>query len=114
MTTRGVGGSRGAKRASVARKAPKSTAAGRARRGRTGPPAKKPWKWEQTDLFPEPVEVHELDPLQIAGPRSQVKGIWKVLIGHERAVHMVFADRHGRYCAEHGRECRAVVISVGN
>lgn len=63
---------------------------------------------DQFDLFPARPEIEPLDPAVVASSGPNVKGIWRVRLGHARELHMVYHDRHGWYCAEHGRDCVAV------
>ena len=60
------------------------------------------------ELFPDPVHVERLDPRAIAGDRTRIQALYRVTIGHGGAAHLVFRDRHGTYCEEHGRTCKAV------
>ena len=62
---------------------------------------------EQFEFFPPKVTVERLDPHRYLGIRSRVAGLWRVTIGNEDP-HLVFEDRHGRYCETHGVDCRAV------
>jgi hypothetical protein len=62
----------------------------------------------QTELFSAPVVVESLDPTAMLGAATRVRGLWRVRIGNEGGTHLVFDDRHGRYCDEHGRACRAI------
>jgi hypothetical protein len=62
----------------------------------------------QFDFFPERVIVEALDPRAAAGGDTRVQAMYRVRYEREREVHQVFHDRHGWYCAQHGRECRAV------
>ena len=62
----------------------------------------------QGELFPTPVHVDTLDPRAILGAGTRVERLWRVRIGDGGGTHLVFHDRHGRYCEEHGRACLAV------
>jgi hypothetical protein len=62
----------------------------------------------QTELFVAPVLVESLDPAAMLGAATRVHGLWRVRIGNESRTHLVFDDRHGRYCDEHGPACRAI------
>lgn len=62
----------------------------------------------QTELFATPVHVEQLDPRKTLGASTRVEALWRVRIGDGGGTHLVFHDRHGRYCEEHGRTCRAV------
>lgn len=62
----------------------------------------------QLDFFPERVRVDALDPRVVVGERTRVESVWVVRFEWERGVHQVFRDPHGLYCADHGRDCRAV------
>lgn len=67
---------------------------------------------EQLDFFPERVSVERVN-TKSTGSRSRVTDIYVVRYERERTAHQVFHDRHGWYCAEHGRECRAVAAAQG-
>lgn len=67
-------------------------------------PARSP---RQLELFPDPVVVESADPRAAIGPRTRVRALYRVRIG-TGAVHLVFDDRHGWYCEEHGPGCPAV------
>jgi len=62
----------------------------------------------QFDLFPQHVSVRALDPKAVVGGDTRVKAIFTVKYEREANPHQVFHDRHGWYCAEHGKECPAV------
>ncbi|MFN8581008.1 MAG: hypothetical protein U0163_08555 [Gemmatimonadaceae bacterium] len=63
---------------------------------------------DQFDLFPQRVQVQQLDPQAVAGRGTRVQKIFTVKYEREPSIHQVFFDRHGWYCAEHGPRCRAV------
>lgn len=63
---------------------------------------------DQFDLFPEQVTVQRLEGRAAAGAQSRVQAVFVVRYERERTPHQVFHDRHGWYCAEHGKGCRAV------
>lgn len=69
----------------------------------------------QFDLFPEGVSIEERDPRLVAGAGTRLTSMFIVKFERENGVHQVFVDHHGTYCADHGRECRAVaeVIAYG-
>lgn len=62
----------------------------------------------QFDLFPEHVSVEPLDPKAVAGSQTRIVSMFVVRFEREGGVHQVFVDNHGTYCADHGRDCRAV------
>lgn len=62
----------------------------------------------QIDFFPQQVLVERLDVRDAAGEQSRVKAIFRVRYEREAAVHQVFHDRYGWYCADHGPKCKAV------
>ncbi|MDB4881050.1 MAG: hypothetical protein JWL60_2496 [Gemmatimonadetes bacterium] len=62
----------------------------------------------QTELFATPVQVERLDPGKVLGASTRVDALWRVRIGDGGGTHLLFLDRHGRYCQEHGRSCRAL------
>jgi hypothetical protein len=67
----------------------------------TGPPE------DQIDLFPTPVSIERLDPQKFVGARTQTDALYRVRIGDPAPAHLVFVDRHGVYCQDHGPDCRA-------
>jgi hypothetical protein len=71
-------------------------------------PARPPVVVEQTELFPERPVVERLDPRASVGPRTGVLALIRVRLRRMDAPHLVFHDRHGWYCEEHGPTCAAV------
>lgn len=67
----------------------------------------------QLDFFPERVVVEALDARAIAGGRSRVRAMFRVQYEREDAPHQVFHDQYGWYCADHGKDCRAVAAARG-
>ena len=65
----------------------------------------------QIDLFPREVTVDSLDPRVVLGARTAVRQLARVRFADETIAHMIFADRHGVYCQEHGPQCSAVLSS---
>ena len=65
----------------------------------------------QTELFATPVHVERLDPKKMLGASTRVEKLWRVRIGDGGGTHLVFLDRHGTYCEEHGPRCRAVLAT---
>lgn len=63
---------------------------------------------QQTDLFPEQPIVDVLQPRASVGPRTGVLALLRVRLRSTDAPHLVFHDRHGWYCEEHGPSCVAV------
>ena len=63
---------------------------------------------EQEELFPRALHVDELDPRQRLGTHTGVQRLYRVRWDDERRGHLVFVDRHGTYCEEHGASCPAV------
>lgn len=63
---------------------------------------------EQAELFPRALHVDELDPRQRLGTHTGVQRLFRVRWDDERRGHLVFVDRHGTYCEEHGAACPAV------
>lgn len=61
---------------------------------------------------PPRFEAHALDPLRKCGAATSVQLLYRVDELSEsrslRAHHLVFFDRHGWYCDEHGRTCPAL------
>jgi hypothetical protein len=68
----------------------------------------------QVELFATPVHVERLDPRAMLGASTRVEALWRVRIGDGGGTHLVFLDRHGRYCEEHGRACRALRYIEGS
>jgi len=62
----------------------------------------------QGELFATPLHVEPLDPRKVLGASTRVEALWRVRIGDGGGAHLIFRDRHGTYCEEHGRTCRAV------
>ncbi len=63
---------------------------------------------QQTDLFPERPQVEALEPRTSVGPRTGVLSLRRVRLRASDAPHLIFHDRHGWYCEEHGADCPAV------
>lgn len=63
---------------------------------------------DQLEFFPIAVTITRLDARAVLGAATRVRGIWKVEYPGERRPHLVYHDRHGWYCEEHGPTCRAV------
>lgn len=63
---------------------------------------------QQFDLFPQKVQVQQLDPKSAVGSNTRVEKMFTVKFEREREPHQVFLDKHGWYCAEHGRGCAAI------
>lgn len=77
-------------------------------------PATRRTKADQIELFPEPVQVEQLDPRRLAGGSTSIVAVYRVTIGYGGDAHVVYHDRHGLYCEVHGRECRAVrAVAMG-
>lgn len=66
---------------------------------------------QQTDLFPEQPIVDVLQPRERVGPRTGVLALLRVRLRSSDAPHLVFHDRHGWYCEEHGALCAAVRLA---
>ena len=60
----------------------------------------------QLELFRP--SITSLDPRAIVGAQTAVRALYRVQYGIDGPVHLVFVDRHGTYCEEHGRHCPAV------
>jgi len=65
----------------------------------------------QFELFPVRPVVEVLDARALAGPRTGVEHLVRVRWHPEPGPHLVFHDRHGWYCQEHGPGCRAVPLA---
>jgi hypothetical protein len=63
---------------------------------------------EQLEFFPIAVTITPLDPRAVLGGATRVRSVWRVEYPGERRPHLVYHDRHGWYCEEHGKTCRAV------
>lgn len=72
------------------------------------PPAVPASSPQQFDLFPQRIQVQQLDPKRAVGTGTRVEKMFTVQYERERGVHQVFLDKHGWYCAEHGPGCAAV------
>lgn len=83
----------------------------RGRRADKAPPAQASFLDVQTDLFPEQPVIDDLDPRTTVGPRTGVLALMRVVLRSTEAPHMVFHDRHGWYCEEHGPTCAAVGVA---
>lgn len=83
----------------------------RGRRSNTPARPASAWREAQTDLFPEKPVIDELDPLVAVGPRTGVLAMVRVVLRASEAPHLVFHDRHGWYCEEHGPTCAAVGVA---
>jgi hypothetical protein len=62
----------------------------------------------QLDLFDRPPTVVVLDPRVHIGDQSRVRALYRVDFAIPPSTHLVFDDRHGCYCSQHGRDCPAV------
>lgn len=62
----------------------------------------------QGELFPIRVVVTRVDPRTVLGANTRVKALWHVRWPDDPRPHVVYHDRHGWYCEEHGPTCRAV------
>lgn len=62
----------------------------------------------QLEIFPRAPEVERLDPATVIGRDTRVRALFRVQYEGLRGPHLVFHDRHGWYCGEHGTACRAV------
>lgn len=65
----------------------------------------------QFDLFPVKPLVEVLDARAIVGPRSAVEHLVRVRMRPNDVPHLIFHDRHGWYCEEHGPSCHAVTLA---
>lgn len=65
----------------------------------------------QMELFPVVPVVERLDARTLVGPRTGVEHLVRVRWQPEPGPHLVFHDRHGWYCQEHGPTCRAVAVA---
>ena len=62
----------------------------------------------QLELFPRARTVDALDPRDVVGPDTRVASLYRVRYEGTHTVHLVFVDKHGWYCGDHGRSCEAV------
>jgi hypothetical protein len=62
---------------------------------------------DQMEIFPTKIEIERLDPRKVVGDRTIADALYRVRIGEAGPPHLVFIDRHGIYCQDHGPECRA-------
>jgi hypothetical protein len=63
---------------------------------------------EQLEIFPRAVRVEALDPQLHVGANTRVQALYRVRFSDEARPHLVFRDRYGLYCEEHGKTCEAV------
>lgn len=66
----------------------------------------------QLELFRPVHRVERLEPRRAIGRGTQVRALYRVRYAGHLDVHQVYHDRHGWYCAEHGRGCDAVRDAV--
>ena len=67
----------------------------------------------QLQIFPDPPpEIEEIDPREAIGPDTRVSALYRVRYPEAKQVHLVYHDRHGWYCSEHGPGCNAVSDAV--
>jgi hypothetical protein len=69
-------------------------------------------KLMQLEIFPEARHIDVVDPRVAIGPDTRVSALVRVRYGDAPQVHLVYHDRHGWYCAEHGPRCGAVSDAV--
>jgi hypothetical protein len=67
----------------------------------------------QLELFPRARTVERLEPREVVGPETRVTALYRVRYEGTHAVHLVFVDKHGWYCGDHGRHCDAVAAARG-
>lgn len=79
--------------------------------GKAKSKAAEPLFLPQLDLFPVKPSVEPLDARAIVGPRSAVEHLVRVRMRPNDAPHLIFHDRHGWYCEEHGADCHAVRLA---
>lgn len=65
----------------------------------------------QLDLFPVAPVVDVLDPRAVVGARTGVEHLVRVRPRPNDVPHLVFHDRHGWYCEQHGPQCAAVKLA---
>ncbi|MEN9509681.1 MAG: hypothetical protein RLZZ621_2244 [Gemmatimonadota bacterium] len=65
----------------------------------------------QFDLFPVKPLIEPLDARAIVGPRSAVEHLVRVRMRPNDVPHLIFHDRHGWYCEEHGPSCHTVALA---
>lgn len=65
----------------------------------------------QLDLFPVTPVVEVLDPREVVGVRTGVEHLVRVRPRPSDAPHLVFHDRHGWYCEQHGPQCATVRLA---
>jgi len=63
---------------------------------------------DQLEMFPRAVRVEALDPQTHVGATTRVQALHRVRFSDEARPHLVFRDRYGLYCEEHGKGCEAV------
>lgn len=65
----------------------------------------------QLDLFPVTPVVELLDPKAVVGIRTGVEHLVRVRSRPGDSPHLVYHDRHGWYCEQHGPLCGAVKLA---
>ena len=65
----------------------------------------------QLDLFPVAPVIDILDPQAVVGVRTGVEHLVRVRPRANDAPHLVYHDRHGWYCEQHGPQCAAVKLA---
>jgi hypothetical protein len=65
----------------------------------------------QLDLFPIRPTIDVLDAREVVGQGTAVEHLVRVRFRPNEAPHLVFHDRHGWYCEDHGPSCRAVPLA---
>lgn len=65
----------------------------------------------QLDLFPVRPVVEVLEARTVVGPRTGVEHLVRVRCHPAEPPHLVFHDRHGWYCEDHGPVCQAVPLA---
>ena len=65
----------------------------------------------QLDLFPVTPVVEVLDPKAMVGVQTGVEHLVRVRPRPNDTPHLVYHDRHGWYCEQHGPLCGAVKLA---
>ena len=71
---------------------------------------KKPVKRAAAPVEPPSFDLEPMNPWLMCGPDTSVQELWRVreVQGTHIQFHLVFYDRYGWYCEQHGTRCGAI------
>jgi hypothetical protein len=71
---------------------------------------KKPVKRVAAPAEPPSFDLEPMNPWLMCGPDTSVQELWRVreVQGTHIQFHLVFYDRYGWYCEQHGTRCGAI------